>query len=89
MPRILVTTSQPRHSGTPVLLDEWVAPLHLSDGYAAEQLVQRLGWALADAEELEEVALNEGHDASTSARRAENGGTTSFAWTPRDAKLRS
>jgi hypothetical protein len=56
MPRILVVASQPRDSDKPVLLDEWVAPLHLSDGHAAEQLVERLGWALADAEELEEVS---------------------------------
>ncbi len=63
MPRILVMTSQPSHVDTPVLLDEWVAPLHLSDGHAAEQLVERLGWALADAEELEEAPRTEGQSA--------------------------
>jgi hypothetical protein len=88
MPRILVTTSQPRHNDTPVLLDEWVAPVHLSDGHAAEQLVERLGWALADAEELEAVALTDGHDAAAPARPAGNGGATSFSRTPLGAKLR-
>jgi hypothetical protein len=56
MPRILVVASQPKRDDAPVLLDEWVAPLHLSDGHAADQLVERLGWALADAEELETVS---------------------------------
>ena len=53
MPRILVTTDQDRPTDAPVMLDEHVLAMHLSDGHAAEQLIQRLGWALSDAEELE------------------------------------
>jgi hypothetical protein len=40
----------PEESGLPVLLDERVYPLHLRDGHAAGQLVERLAWAVADAE---------------------------------------
>jgi hypothetical protein len=36
-----------------VLLEESVYPVHLSTGHAARQLIERLGWALRDAEELE------------------------------------
>ncbi|HEV2979983.1 MAG TPA: hypothetical protein VGX51_01010 [Solirubrobacteraceae bacterium] len=34
----------------PVLLDEHVDPVHLDTSHAAEQLMQRLAWAVSDAE---------------------------------------
>ena len=43
---------QPGEAG-PVLLDERVSSIHLSDGHAAEQLIERLAWAVTDAEETE------------------------------------
>lgn len=86
MPRILVMTSQPRHDDTPVLLDEWVAPVHLSDGHAADQLVERLGWALADAEEREELP-DRGSERPAMRQPGENGGPTSFSPGPGAAKL--
>ncbi len=55
MPRIIITT-HPREAATgetPVLLDEYVSSLHLSNGHAASQLVERLGWAISDAEAAE------------------------------------
>ena len=54
MARIIVTADHagPGRSGT-VLLDESVYSVHLSTGHAAMQLIQRLGWALSDAEEVE------------------------------------
>jgi len=54
MARIIVTADHagPGRSG-PVLLDESVYSVHLSSGHAAMQLIQRLGWALSDAEEVE------------------------------------
>ncbi len=60
MARIIVTAdpaagrtrSQPGDSG-PVLLDERVSSIHLADGHAAEQLIERLAWAVTDAEENE------------------------------------
>jgi hypothetical protein len=35
----------------PVLLDERVDPIHLSDDHAAEQLIERVGWAVTDAQD--------------------------------------
>jgi hypothetical protein len=54
MPRIIVTTAtaeQPRAGAA--LLDELVHSVHLSSGHAAAQLVERLAWAISDAEEAE------------------------------------
>jgi hypothetical protein len=54
MPRIIVTTDPPQlPGGAPVLLDEQVQSVHLSSGHAAAQLVERLAWAISDAEEAE------------------------------------
>ena len=52
MARIIVTTEQSRPD-VPALLDERVCPEHLSDGHSAAQLVERLGWAITDAENTE------------------------------------
>jgi hypothetical protein len=60
MARIIVTADptadrirpQPGEAG-PVLLDERVSSIHLADGHAAEQLIERLAWAVTDAEENE------------------------------------
>jgi hypothetical protein len=56
MPRIIVTadpvSSEPSDE-TPVLLDEQVRSVHLSTGHAAAQLVERLAWAVSDAETAE------------------------------------
>jgi hypothetical protein len=54
MTRILVRAEPPDGTEQPVLLDESVRSIHLSDGYAAAQLIERLGWAITDAEELEQ-----------------------------------
>jgi hypothetical protein len=60
MARIIVTaepggnrpkTSRPDRQE--VLLDERVSSIHLCDGHAAEQLIERLAWAVTDAEEAE------------------------------------
>jgi hypothetical protein len=55
MPRIIVTTGQSKRPEAPVLLDEWVYPEHLKDDHSAEQLIERIGWAVSDADELEHV----------------------------------
>jgi hypothetical protein len=56
MARIIVT-ADPAAERTPqggsVLLDERVSSIHLADGHAAEQLIERLAWAVTDAEENE------------------------------------
>ena len=57
MPRIIVTTDNPRvPGGASVLLDESVRSVHLSTGHAASQLIERLAWAISDAEVAEQSA---------------------------------
>jgi hypothetical protein len=54
MPRIIVTTDLSLPPGdAPVLLNEQVHSVHLSTGHAAAQLVERLAWAISDAEAAE------------------------------------
>lgn len=57
MARIIVTADESLASAAPsresVLLDERVSSIHLRDDHAAEQLVQRLAWAVSDAERAE------------------------------------
>jgi hypothetical protein len=58
MPRIIVTAdplSPDLTDETPVLLDEQVRSVHLSTGHAAAQLVERLAWAVSDAEHAEDA----------------------------------
>jgi hypothetical protein len=60
MARIIVTTdrtglggSQLQPESSPVLLDERVEEVHLSTDHAASQLLERLSWAVRDAERAE------------------------------------
>ena len=53
MARIIVTTEQAERPDAPVLFDELVCPDHLNDRHSATQLIERLGWAVADAESAE------------------------------------
>jgi hypothetical protein len=56
MPRIIVTTDlSPHVDDGPVLLDERVHAVHLSSDHAAAQLVERLAWAINDAETAEQA----------------------------------
>jgi hypothetical protein len=56
MPRIIVTTDlSPRIDDGPVLLDERVHSVHLSTDHGAAQLVERLAWAINDAESAEKA----------------------------------
>jgi hypothetical protein len=71
MAKIIVTADQVNsgNNGVPrVLLEESVYSVHLSTGHAAGQLIERLNWALSDAEELERVQA----DAPTSSRAIEH-----------------
>jgi hypothetical protein len=81
MPRIIVTTDSPEPTGNPfVLLDERVHSIHLSGGHASSQLVERLAWAISDAEdvELEERAIS-----SRGVRARRPGGRPPATHTPR------
>ena len=54
MPRIIVTTDRSqRPDDAPLLLDEHVRSVHLSSDLAAAQLVERIAWAIGDAEHAE------------------------------------
>jgi hypothetical protein len=73
MPRIIVTTDpSQRPDGAAVLLNEHVHSVHLSTGHAAAQLVERLAWAISDAENAERARpeLTSRPPAQTPRRRA-------------------
>jgi hypothetical protein len=53
MPRIILTADHAPSRSDPVLLAESVQSVHLSSDHAAQQLIERLRWALQDAEALE------------------------------------
>jgi len=57
MARIIVTTEQGGRPDASVLLDERVCPEHLSDDHSAAQLIERLGWAINDADSAERSAV--------------------------------
>jgi hypothetical protein len=51
MARIIVTTEDTHiPDGVGITLDEDVRTVHLSTGHAASQLVERITWAVRDAE---------------------------------------
>jgi hypothetical protein len=54
MPRMLVITESLDRSDREVMLDEHVATSDLHSAHFATQLVERIGWALADAETAEQ-----------------------------------
>jgi hypothetical protein len=58
MARIIVTTEQSERPDAPVLLDEWIYPDHLSDEQSAAQLIERIGWAVTDAYDVERKQHN-------------------------------
>jgi hypothetical protein len=39
--------------GPPVLMDEEVKPDHLADEHASHQIIERMAWAVLDAETVE------------------------------------
>lgn len=53
MARIIVTTDPSELREASVVLDERVYPVHLASDHAAAQLIERLRWAVADAEGAE------------------------------------
>ena len=52
MPRVIVTTDpSPLSAHASVWLDERVESVHLNTDHAAAQFVERLAWAISDAED--------------------------------------
>jgi hypothetical protein len=54
MARIIVIADTPRPANidAPVLMDEEVKPDHLADEYASHQIIERVAWAVLDAQEV-------------------------------------
>jgi len=53
MARIIVTTDPSDRRDAPVLLEERVYPVHVASDHAAAQLMERVSWAIKDAESTE------------------------------------
>jgi len=56
MAKIIVTSDQAGQGAAPVFLEESVYPVHVSTEHAARQLLERLTWALDDAEAVERAS---------------------------------
>jgi hypothetical protein len=57
MARIIVTTDPTPNHAAPVLMDESVYSIHLDNEHHAAQLIERLGWAINDAEDTQHREL--------------------------------
>jgi hypothetical protein len=53
MPQIVVMTDGAASRGATVLLQERVTPSDLDSNHFSAQLVERVGWALVDADQIE------------------------------------
>ena len=53
MAKIIVTSDHAEQDAASVFLEESVRPVHLSSEHAARQLIERLIWALDDADAAE------------------------------------
>jgi hypothetical protein len=53
MPRIIVVAERSDTTDDRVVLEERLVRAHLESDHASAQLVERLGWAIVDADELE------------------------------------
>jgi hypothetical protein len=54
MPKVIVVSEN--GGAEDVTLEELVVPAHLEDEHSAAQLIERLGWAIVDAEQAESAA---------------------------------
>jgi hypothetical protein len=90
MPRIIVTAEPLPPQVTderPVLLDEQVHSVYLSTGHAAAQLIERLAWAITDAEEAEGPRPRLAHPVGEQAERSACVGDVNRASGPQNARL--
>lgn len=55
MPTIIVRSDASAEQDSTVVLSENVQPEHLADNHHAAQLVERLGWAVTDAKDAEDL----------------------------------
>lgn len=55
MPTIIVRSNPSTEQHSTVILSEDVQPEHLASSHHAAQLIQRLGWAVTDAKDAENL----------------------------------
>jgi hypothetical protein len=55
VPTIIVLSNETADQDSAVVLSENVQPEHMSSDHHAAQLIERVGWAVSDAKEAEEV----------------------------------
>jgi hypothetical protein len=55
VPTIIVLSNQNADQDSGVVLSENVQPEHMASKHHAAQLIERVGWAVSDAKEAEEV----------------------------------
>ncbi len=60
MARIIVTADPIADHAAPVLMNESVYSIHLDSDHNAAQLIERLGWAISDAENTERAEQDAG-----------------------------
>jgi hypothetical protein len=53
MPTIIVMSNASRDEGSTVVLSEDIQPEHLASEHHAAQLIERVGWAVAESKEAE------------------------------------
>jgi hypothetical protein len=53
MPRLIVTTETGDERANAIVHDERVLATNLDNEHSSAQLIERVGWALEDAEQLE------------------------------------
>jgi hypothetical protein len=54
MPRVIVTKDPHEGQQPETLLDEFVDPVHLESEHSADAFVERLGWAIVEAQDRKE-----------------------------------
>jgi hypothetical protein len=54
---VIPDSARPQLEGCPVLMNEEVRPEHLQDAHSADQLIERVAWAICDATDAEQQAV--------------------------------
>ena len=54
MPTIIVLSNESADQDSTVVLSENIQPEHLTSDHHAAQLIERVGWAVTDAKEVED-----------------------------------
>ena len=55
MPQILIVAENPEETPDTVVYRERVAPSDFESSHFADQLAERVGWAVTDAEQIEQA----------------------------------